>query len=80
MNAKLIGIVILLAFLVVLAIQNYQPVTVRFLFWVHETSMVLVVLLSFLIGCLAGGLALWVGGAKKNSLPMESRKPEKKAE
>ncbi len=57
-NAKLIGMIVLLALLVICAIQNYQPVTVKFLFWIYETSMVLVVLVSFLIGCLAGGLAL----------------------
>ena len=70
MNAKLIGIVILLAFLVIFAIQNYHPVTVKFLFWAHETSMVLVLLVSFLVGCLVGGLALWIGGAKKKNSPL----------
>ena len=76
MNARLMGIIVLLAFLVVLAVQNYQPVTVRFLFWAYETSMVLVVLVSFLIGCLAGGLALWVGGAKKKISPQPPKKAE----
>jgi uncharacterized integral membrane protein len=52
---------------VILAVQNYQPVTVRFLLWAHETSMVLVVLVSFLIGGLVGGLALWLGGTKKKN-------------
>ena len=70
MNAKFIGIVILLAFLVIFAVQNYQPVTVKFLLWAHETSMVLVVLVSFLIGCLVGGLALWLGGTKKKTSPL----------
>ena len=74
MNAKLIGMIILLAFLVIFAVQNYQPVTVKFLFWAHETSMVLVVLVSFLIGCLVGGVALWLGGAKKKTSPLSPNK------
>jgi uncharacterized integral membrane protein len=69
MNARLIGIMILLTFLVILAVQNYQPVTVKFLFWAYETSMVLVVLVSLLIGGLVGGLALWLGGTKKKKSP-----------
>ena len=69
MNAKLIGMVILLAFLVIFAVQNYQLVTVKFLFWAHETGMVLVVGVSFLVGCLVGGLALWIGGVKKKNSP-----------
>jgi uncharacterized integral membrane protein len=74
-NAKLIGIVILLSFLVIFAVQNYQPVTVKFLFWAHETSMVLVVLVSFLIGGLLGGLALWLRGTKKKTSPLPFSPP-----
>jgi uncharacterized integral membrane protein len=69
MNAKLIGIIVLLALLVVLAIQNYQPLTLKFLFWSFETSVVLVLLVSFLIGALVGGLILWMGRGKKKDLP-----------
>ena len=74
MNVKLIGMIILLALMVVFAIQNYQPVTVRFLFWAYESSMVLVFLVSFLIGCLVGGLALWLGGTKKKTSPLPPNK------
>ena len=74
MNAKLIGMIILLAFLVIFAVQNYQPMAVKFLFWAYETSMVLVVLVSFLIGCLVGGVALWLGGAKKKTSPLSPNK------
>jgi uncharacterized integral membrane protein len=69
MNAKLIGIIVLLVLLVVLAIQNYQPLTLKFLFWSLETSLVLVLLVSFLIGALVGGLILWIGRGKKKDLP-----------
>jgi len=69
MNARLIGILVLLVLLVVLAIQNYQPLTLKFLFWAFETSVVLVLLISFLIGALVGGLVLWIGRGKKKDLP-----------
>jgi uncharacterized integral membrane protein len=72
MNAKFIGIVVLLALLVVLAIQNYQPLTLKFLFWAFETSVVLVLLVSFLIGALVGGLVLWIGRGKKKELSPRS--------
>jgi uncharacterized integral membrane protein len=76
--------IILLAFLVIFAVQNYQPVTVKFLFWAYETSMVLVILASFLIGGLVGGLVLWLGGTKKKTSPLPfsppSGKPAKKEE
>jgi uncharacterized integral membrane protein len=72
MNAKLIGIIVLLALLIVLAIQNYQPLTLKFLFWAFETSVILVLLISFLIGVLVGGLVLWIGRAKKKDLPSMS--------
>ena len=74
MNVKLVGMIILLVLMVVFAIQNYQPVTVRFLFWAYESSMVLVFLVSFLIGCLVGGLALWLGGTKKKTSPLPPNK------
>ncbi len=77
MNAKLIGIIVLLVLLVVLAIQNHQPVTLKFLFWALETSLVLVLLVSFLIGALVGGLVLWIRrGKKKDLLPMSAEKPK----
>jgi uncharacterized integral membrane protein len=69
MNAKLIGIIVLLVLLVVLAIQNYQPLTLKLLLWAFETSVVLVLLVSFLMGALVGGLVLWIGRGKKKDLP-----------
>jgi uncharacterized integral membrane protein len=77
MNAKLIGIIVLLAFLIILAIQNYQPVSIEFLFWTYKTSMVLTVVVSFLVGCLVGGLALWIGAAKKKKKKEVPPPPQK---
>lgn len=65
MNAKLIGIIVLLVVLVIFAIQNAQPVAIKFLFWGFETTAVLSILVSFLIGFLVGWLVMWVGPRKK---------------
>jgi lipopolysaccharide assembly protein A len=56
MSAKLIGLIVLLVFLVVFAIQNTQPVDIRFLFWLFSTSVVFSILVSFFIGILVGWL------------------------
>ena len=56
MGPKLIGLVILLVFLVIFAIQNPQPVAVKFLFWEITTSAVISILVSFVVGFLVGWL------------------------
>ncbi len=68
MNAKIIGIIVLLVVLVIFAIQNPHPVPIKFLFWGFETTAVLSILMSFLIGGLVGWLISWIG-PKKNSTP-----------
>ncbi len=69
MSAKIVGIIVLLVLLVILAIQNYQPLSLKFLFWTFETSAVLTLLVSFMIGCLAGVLIAWIGRGKKKVPP-----------
>jgi uncharacterized integral membrane protein len=69
MNAKIIGIIVLLVVLVIFAIQNAQPVSIKFLFWGFETTTVLSVLVSFVIGFLIGWLILWMGPRKKKTSP-----------
>ncbi|NWF53314.1 MAG: LapA family protein [Syntrophaceae bacterium] len=77
MNAKLIGIIVLLIVLVFLGIQNYHPMKLKFLFWAFETSVVLVLLVSFVIGALVGGFLVWIGRAKKKDLsPLSGEKTE----
>ena len=56
MVPKLIGLIILLVFLVIFAIQNPQPVAVKFLFWEITTSAVISILISFVVGFLVGWL------------------------
>jgi putative membrane protein len=65
MNAKLVGIIALLVVLVIFAIQNTQSVVITFLFWKFETSAVLSILVSFVLGFLLGGLILWAGSGRK---------------
>jgi len=49
-----LGLAMLIA---VFALQNTFPVTVQFLFWEHETSLVLVILSSTAIGAALSALA-----------------------
>jgi len=65
MSAKLIGIIVLLVVIVIFALQNTQPVALKFLFWGIETSAVLSILISFMIGFLVGWLVTWAGSGKK---------------
>lgn len=65
MSAKVIGIIVLLLVMVIFAIQNTQPVAIKFLFWGIETSAVLSILVSFIIGFLVGWLVLWAGSGRK---------------
>lgn len=54
MPAKMIGLVALLAVLLLFSLQNTQPVAVKFLFWEATASAVLIILVSFGLGVLAG--------------------------
>jgi uncharacterized integral membrane protein len=56
MSAKVWGLIILLVLLVIFSLQNTQAVDVKFLFWGFSTSAVVTILLSFIIGFLAGWL------------------------
>ena len=56
MSPKVIGLIILLVFLVIFAIQNTQSVAVKLLFWEISTSAVLTILVSYLVGFLTGWL------------------------
>ncbi len=56
MSSKVIGLIILLIFLVIFAVQNTQPVAVKLLFWEISTSAVLTILVSYLVGFLTGWL------------------------
>ena len=67
MNAKIIGIILLLIVLVIFAIQNTATVPIKFLIWGFETTSVISILASFLIGLVVGWLISWIGPRKEKS-------------
>ena len=56
MPLKMIGLLMLFAVLLVFALQNTQPVAVKFLLWEITASAVLTILISFGLGVLMGWL------------------------
>jgi len=54
MNAKLTGMLILVVLLVVVILQNAEPVTVRLLFWDVSMSRVILMLTTALVGFVCG--------------------------
>ena len=54
MRWKLILILALLMLLVIFTLQNYEVVTIQFLFWSFRTSRTIIIFATFLIGVLAG--------------------------
>lgn len=69
-----LGIVVLAAFV---ALQNAQPTRVTFFAWEFEGPLVLVLLVTFAAGILAGWLAalpsIWKSSRKLAGLKRESR-------
>jgi len=56
MQLKMIGLLVVFAVLLVFALQNTQPVAVKFLLWETTASAVLTILISFCLGALTGWL------------------------
>jgi len=56
MPLKMISLLLLFAVLLVFALQNTQPVAIKFLLWETTTSAVLTILVSFFLGALTGWL------------------------
>ena len=67
MSPKIIGLIVLLVFLVIFAVQNTQPVDVKLFFWTISTSAVLTILASYLIGFLSGWLVSILKTGEKKS-------------
>ena len=61
MRVKLIVILVSLVFLIIFAVQNYEIVTVQFLFWSFQTSRTIVLLTTLIIGIIIG----WIISFKK---------------
>lgn len=68
MQRTLIYLLIFTALIAVLALQNSGDVEIKLLFWTFKTSMVLVLILTFAFGSMAGILV---------SLPGRSHKTKK---
>ena len=65
MNWRLILAVILLIFLSIFAMQNYEVVTVKFLIWSFQTSIAIMTFSALLIGIIIGFISCLIGRKKK---------------
>jgi uncharacterized integral membrane protein len=65
MQPKWIVLLVLLVVLLVFALQNTQPVAVKFLIWETTASAVLTILISFFLGGVAGFLVHYLKPARK---------------
>ena len=61
MSWKWILIILLLIFLIIFTMQNYEVVTIQFLFWSFQTSRTIVLLTTLIIGIIIG----WIISFKK---------------
>ena len=50
-------VLILMLFLVIFTVQNYEMVDIRFLFWSFSTSRAIVIFVTLLVGITIG----WIG-------------------
>jgi len=58
---KWILTILLLIFLIIFTVQNYEVVTIQFLFWSFQTSRTIVLLTTLIIGIIIG----WIISFKK---------------
>jgi uncharacterized integral membrane protein len=70
---KTVFLVILFTLLVILMVQNAQPVTFHFLNWHYEVSQLLLVLIVFVIGWLSGFVVAKTSRRKKDEPPITPR-------
>ena len=60
MNWHWIVVLILMLFLVIFTVQNYEVVNIQFLFWSFSTSRAIVIFATLLIGIIIGGIGSYV--------------------
>lgn len=60
MRWRLIVILVLLVLLVVFTVQNYEIVSIHFLFWSFQTSRAIILLGAFIVGVLVGLIAVFI--------------------
>ena len=71
MGAKGIVLIILLVGIVIFAVQNFQPVEIRLLFWQISAPAVLTIVVCFLLGFLAGWFFRWSRERKKDAAGLD---------
>lgn len=57
MNWRWIVVLILMVFLVVFAVQNYEMVKIQFLTWSFETSRAIIIFGALIIGIIIGWIS-----------------------
>lgn len=62
MRWKLIILSVVLLVLVIFAVQNYEVVSIQFLFWTFQTSRTIILFGAFIVGVLVGLMAVLVKG------------------
>jgi uncharacterized integral membrane protein len=62
MHWKLIILLVLSILLVIFAVQNYEVVSIQFLFWSFQTSRTIVLFGAFITGVLVGLMAVLLKG------------------
>jgi len=67
-NLKHILILVIILMLILLSVQNAEFVTIKFLFWSFATSRIVMILLLFAIGFLAGHLVANLNQMRKKKL------------
>ena len=71
MHWKLITLLVLLV-LVIFAVQNYEVVSIQFLFWSFQTSRTIILFGAFIIGIVVGSTAAFVRGKQSHIKPIKS--------
>jgi putative membrane protein len=60
MSWKLILVLVLLVLLAIFTVQNYEAVTIQFLFWSFSTSSAIVIFSTLVIGVIVGWIVSYI--------------------
>ena len=81
MQKKLIFLIVFMVLVAVFALQNSVEVTLKLWFWSVKTSMVLILILTFAAGAIAGILfSLPSRAGKEKKEPARSHEPDPRQE
>jgi uncharacterized integral membrane protein len=72
---KTVLIVVLIALVIIVMVQNAQPITFRFLNWTYQVSQLLLVTIVFVVGFLVGLVTGKVTGRRKEDEPPLTTRP-----